>query len=117
MQFLLVARDQMYAEVNREPDQDGHKCYRQDVQMSHHRRGKGHRIAQSYHQTKGGLERPPGLVVAVNKNQRAHNERHDARHRCVTLRLLHFVVDQNRFARQSHVDAGYFRPGFLDQLP
>ena len=38
VQFLLVARDQMDAEINRQPDQDGHKRDRQDVQMPDHQR-------------------------------------------------------------------------------
>ena len=73
-QFLLVARDQMHAKINRQPDQHRQESDRQNVQMPDHQRGKREGVGQSDDQADRRLDGAAGFVVAVDENQRADDQ-------------------------------------------
>ena len=78
--FLLVAGDEMNAEINGQPDQDRRESDGQNVQMADGQGGEGHAVAQADHQTKHRLERTPGLAVGVMKiNDETTSETRTAR--------------------------------------
>ena len=106
----------MYAVINRQADQDRHKRDGQNIQVADRERGEGQRVAQPYDEAQRRLHWPARLLVTVNENQRANEQRSDAGDGCVLLRLRHFVVLQHRLTRQTHVKPRHLGFSFLDQL-
>ena len=62
-------------------------------------RGEAHRVAQPDDQAGNCLERPPGLAIGVDENERADEQGGYAGENRIVLGLLHFVVLEHRFAR------------------
>src|SRR5581483_11449478 len=73
-QLLLVPGDQMDAEVNGQPDENGHKGDGQNIQVPDHQRGESQRVPQPDQQAERGFERPPGSLVGVNENKGANQQ-------------------------------------------
>src|SRR5262249_16639965 len=96
-------------------DQDRRKSNRQDVQMPNRGRGKRQRISQTNQQAKSGFDGPASLLIAVDKNQRADDQRGNARDSGVLLRLGHLIEFQQWLAGQSDIQPRHFPAGFLDQ--
>ena len=107
----------MNAVINGQADQDRQERDRQNVQMADGQRRKAQRVAQADDQAERRLDRPAGLLVAVDEDQRAEHQRHDGGHGGVLLRLRHFVQLQHRFPGQADVEARHLRLRFLHQLP
>ena len=115
-QLLLVARDEVDAEIDRQSDEHRHEGDREDVEMADGERGVAHSVAEPDDEAEHGLERAAGLAVAGDEDdgrQRQRDDRGDGR---IVLRLLHLVVLEHRFAGDADVDAGHLGPRLLDQL-
>ena len=115
-QFLLVARDQVHAEIDRQPHEHRQKRDREDIQVPDHQRRKSHRVSQPDNQTDRRFDGPSRLVVAVNEDERDEDQRHNRGHDGVVLRLRHLIVFQHRFTRDAHIDTGYFGFGLRHQF-
>ncbi len=97
-QFLLVSGNQVHPVINGQADQDGHEGDGQDVQVADGEGGEGERVSQAHDQANRGFDRPSRLLVAINEDQGAKDQRHNTGHGGVLLRLLHLVVLQDRLA-------------------
>ena len=54
------------------------KLLGENVQMPDGQRGERQGVSQSDHEANRRLDRASGFVIAINENQRAQNQRHDA---------------------------------------
>ena len=115
-QFLLVARDEMHPEVNRQPDQDRHEGDGENVQVPHRQRGEAHRVGDAHQQAERRLQRPSRRVIPIDEDQRHRDQRQHRRLRRVLLRLIHLIHLQHRLARHAHVQARHLRLRFRDQF-
>ena len=88
----------MDAVIDGQADEDRHKRDRQNVQVMNGGGGKCEGISQSHQQAQRRFYWAASLLVSVDKNQSADQQRSDAGHRSVLLGLLHLVVFEHRFA-------------------
>ena len=106
----------MHPVINGQTDENRHEGDCQNIQVSDGERGEGKRVAQADDQAQGRFHGPAGLLVAVDEDESANQQRNDAGDDGVPLGLGHFVVFEHGLAGESDVQPRDFDFCFFDQL-